>query len=191
MSRPRGAGGVAVHNGLIYYAGGLRDGQAVPWFDVYDPARDRWSRLPDMPRAREHFHAALVGGRLYAVGGRTVDIDATLSPTDAYDFSRRAWRTGLAPILTQRGGFAAAVIQGRIVIIGGENDAGASDAVESYDPQADAWRRLAPMPTARHGIQAVVCNGAAYVVDGGTAKGGGHETAVQEALFPAGGGGCG
>jgi hypothetical protein len=191
MPRPRGAGGVAVHNGLIYYAGGLQDGRAVPWFDVYDPVRDRWSRLPDMPRAREHFHAAVLDSRFYAVGGRTVDIDATLSPTDAYDFSRQAWSTGLAPIPTQRGGFAAAVIEGRIVVIGGETDAGASDAVESYDPQADAWRRLAPMPTARHGIQAIVCNGAAYIVDGGTAKGGGHETAVQEAFFPAGGGGCG
>ena len=188
---PPWCGGVAVHNGLIYYAGGLQDGRAVPWFDVYDPVRDRWSRLPDMPRAREHFHAAVLDSRFYAVGGRTVDIDATLSPTDAYDFSRRAWSTGLAPIPTQRGGFAAAVIEGRIVVIGGETDAGASDAVESYDPQADAWRRLAPMPTARHGIQAIVCNGAAYVVDGGTAKGGGHETAVQEAFFPAGRGGCG
>ena len=191
MPRPRGAGGVAVREGLIYYAGGLHDGRAVPWFDVYDPARDRWSQLPDMPRAREHFHAVALEGKLYAIGGRTVDIEATVSPTDAYDFSRRAWTTGLAPIPTQRAGFGAAVIDGDIVVIGGENAAGASDAVESYDPRADAWRKLAPMPTARHGIQAVVCDGAAYLVDGGTAKGGGNETAVHEALFPAGGRGCG
>jgi glucose/arabinose dehydrogenase len=191
MPRARGAGGVAVHSGLIYYAGGLHGGEAVPWFDVYDPASDRWSRLPDMPRAREHFHAAVATGKLYAIGGRMLDIGATVSPTDAYDFSRHAWITGFAPMPTERAGFAAAVIAGRIVIIGGENAAGASDAVESYDPQANAWRKLAPMPTARHGIEAVACNGAAYVVDGGTAQGGGHETAVHEALFAGVGEGCG
>jgi N-acetylneuraminic acid mutarotase len=143
-----------------------------------------------MPRAREHFHAAVVQGKLFAVGGRTLDIDATLSPTDAYDFSRRAWGTGLAPIPTERAGFAAAVIDGRLVVIGGENAGGASDAVESYDPGARVWRRLAPMPTARHGIQAVVCGGAAYVVNGGTVKGGGHETAAHEAFFAGDGLGC-
>ena len=190
MPRPRGAGGVAAHDGLIYYAGGLHEGKAVRWFDAYDPARDRWSTLPDMPRPREHFHAAVVGGKLFAIGGRTVDLDATISPTDAYDFSKGAWTTGLAPIPTQRAGFAAGVIGGRIFVIGGENGAGASDAVEAYDPLTNRWRKLAPMPTARHGIQAAICNGAAYVVDGGTAKGGGHETAVQEAFFPAGGEGC-
>jgi hypothetical protein len=57
-TRGRGAGGVAVHQGKIYYAGGLHDGVAVKWFDVYDPAANTWTVLPDMPRVREHFHAA-------------------------------------------------------------------------------------------------------------------------------------
>jgi hypothetical protein len=36
--RRRGAGGVAVHDGKIYYAGGIHDGRAVDWLDRYDPA---------------------------------------------------------------------------------------------------------------------------------------------------------
>ncbi len=191
MPRPRGAGGIAVHDGVILYAGGLSDGKPVPWVDAYDPRRDRWSRLPDMPRPREHFHAAIVGDRLYAIGGRDLEIDATISATDAYDFSRREWITGLARIPTERGGFAVAVIEGQIVVIGGENAAGASDAVESYDPRSNTWRGLAPMPTARHGIEAAVCDGVAYIAGGGTEKGGGHDTAVHEALFPDRGAGCG
>ena len=47
--RERGAGGVAVHEGKIYYAGGLHDGTVVPWFDVYDPVARTWTVLPDMP----------------------------------------------------------------------------------------------------------------------------------------------
>jgi hypothetical protein len=39
------------------------------------------------------------------------------------------------------------------------------------------------MPTARHGIEAAVCNGGVYVPDGGTKQGGGGQTAVQEVFF--------
>ena len=49
MPRPRGAGGVAVHQGKIYYAGGLSAGSAGSWFDVYDPATNTWTQLPNMP----------------------------------------------------------------------------------------------------------------------------------------------
>lgn len=112
--RGRGAGGTAVYNGKIYYAGGLHDGAAVPWFDVYDPATDSWTQLVDMPRARDHFHAVVVGGRLYVTGGRNLDINATTPATDAYDFAMGSWSTGLAPLPTPRGGFAAAALGSEI-----------------------------------------------------------------------------
>ena len=63
-ARGRGAGGVAVHDGKIYYAGGLHDGDAVNWFDVYDPEANTWPQLPDMPTARDHFHAVVLDGKL-------------------------------------------------------------------------------------------------------------------------------
>ena len=68
----RGAGGVAVYGNRIYYAGGLRDSVAVNWFDAYDPVADTWTRLPDLPTAKDHFHAAVLGSRLYAISGRQV-----------------------------------------------------------------------------------------------------------------------
>jgi hypothetical protein len=43
------------------------------------------------------------------------------------------------------------------------------------------WRTLAP--TARHGIQAAVCNGGVYVAAGGTVQGGGGPTDVHEVSF--------
>jgi hypothetical protein len=191
MKRPRGAGGVAVHGGKIYYAGGLHRGAAVAWFDVYDPQTDSWSRLPDMPRARDHFQAAVVGGRLYAIGGRNRDIDATTTANDAFDFRQGRWATGLASLPTARGGFAAAAVGDEIVVIGGEREDGAVAAVEAYDTATDSWRTLDPMPTPRHGIQAAVCGGAIYVAAGGTTPGGGDPTDVTEALFLRDQSGCG
>ena len=181
--RERGAGGVAVYDGKIYYAGGLHDGTAVPWFDVYDPVARSWTVLPDMPRAKDHFDAAVVGDRFYAIGGRATAIVATTTANDAFDLRSGSWITTLAPLPTARGGFATAVLGALVLVIGGEGGGATFAAVEAYDTLSDKWRALAPMPTARHGIQAAVCNGGVYIADGGTTEGGGSPTSVQEVYF--------
>jgi len=181
--RARGAGGIAVYGGKIYYAGGLHDGVVVPWFDVYDPATKSWTKLPDMPRARDHFHAAVVDGRLYAIGGRAKDINAVTKANDAYDFARSSWQSGLAPLPTARGGFAAAVLGKEVLIVGGEGNGKAYDTVEAYDTSKNTWRTLEPMPTARHGIQAAVCNGGVYIAAGGKIQGGSGPTDAHEVFF--------
>jgi lysophospholipase L1-like esterase/N-acetylneuraminic acid mutarotase len=188
MPRGRGAGGVAVHQGKIYYAGGLHDGVAVPWFDVYDPAANSWTQLPDMPTARDHFHGAVVNGKFYAIGGRKSEVgnNATTKVNEAYNFSTGQWQTGFAPLPTARGGFAAPVHDDEIFIIGGEGGGIAHSKVEAYNTSTNSWRTLAPMPTARHGIQAAVCNGGFYIAGGGKQQGGGGLTDVHEVFFPEG-----
>ncbi|CAN5891966.1 hypothetical protein BH23ACT11_BH23ACT11_21420 [soil metagenome] len=184
--RGRGAGGVAVYAGKIYYAGGLHEGSAVPWVDEYDPTANSWSQLPDMPRARDHFQAAVVDGEFYAIGGRDTGINATTAANDSYNLASGTsgtWSTDGALLPTQRGGFAAAVLGNEILIIGGEGDGKSYDQVEAYDTTSNTWRELAPMPTARHGIQAAVCNGGVYVAAGGEVQGGGSKTNVHEAFF--------
>ncbi len=184
--RERGAGGVGIYGGKIYYAGGLHDGVAVPWFDVYDPVTNRWASLANMPEARDHFQGAVVGQRFYAIGGRVTTIDATTRVNDAYDLTAGAWMTGLAPLPTARGGSAVAVIGTKVFVIGGEGGGQAFSTVEAYDTGTNSWSGLTPMPTARHGIEAAVCNGGLYVADGGTQQGGAAPTNVQQAFFPGG-----
>jgi N-acetylneuraminic acid mutarotase len=183
MPRGRGAGGVAVHQGKIYYAGGLASGVAVPWFDVYDPVANTWKQLPDMPTARDHFHAAVVNGKFYAIGGRNKDINATTTVNQAYDLATGSWQTGLAPLPTARGGFAAAALGDEILIIGGEGGSKTFATVEAYNTSMNTWRTLASMPTPRHGIQAAVCNGGVYVAAGGKIQGGGSPSDVHEVFF--------
>ena len=192
--RERGAGGVAVYNGKIYYAGGLHDGQAKPWFDVYDPASNSWSKLPDMPRDRDHFQAAVVGGKFYAIGGRDSLIDATTPAMDTYDLTKgvsSSWQTLSQKLPTPRGGFAAAVLGQEILIIGGEGGGRAYNTVEAFNTSTGSWRTLEPMPTARHGTQGAVCDGGVYVAAGGTKQGGGGATNAHEMFSLDGTGGCG
>ena len=183
MTRGRGAGGVAVYQGKIYYAGGLNNGSAVPWFDVYDPVANTWTQLQDMPRPRDHFHAAVVNGKFYAIGGRNTAINATTTANDVYNFATGSWSMGLAPLPTARGGFASAVIGSEILIIGGEGGGNTFNTVEAYDANLNTWRTLAPMPTARHGIQAAVCNDGVYVAAGGATQGGSNPTDIHQVFF--------
>jgi len=191
MPAARGAGGVAVHDGKIYYAGGLADGIAVTRFEVYDPGTNRWSRLPDLPEAKDHFQAAVLGGRFYAIGGRDGDLGKERTSNLAYDFATRRWVTGLSELPTARGGFATTVLDGQILVMGGEGLDGIFHQVEAYDPARDTWRELEPMPSGRHGIEAVVCGGAVYVVDGGAKPYGDHPTDTTQVYLPRPGAGCG
>ena len=186
--RGRGAGGVAVRGGKLYYAGGLHTNSAgtttaVKWFDVYDPATNVWTELPDMPTARDHFHGAVLDGSFWAIGGRNKSITATTPVNESYSFSSNSWTTGHKPLPGPRGGFGAVVSGCEILIIGGEGG-GTFNRVDAYRPGANSWRTLTPMPTARHGIQAAELNGQIYVAAGGRTEGGGAKTDIHERFTP-------
>ncbi|HEV2814211.1 MAG TPA: hypothetical protein VGW10_13235 [Solirubrobacteraceae bacterium] len=182
--RERGAGAVAVHDGRIIYAGGQRIVHdplprrvPVAEVDLYDPATDTWSRLPDMPTPRDHLGLAVVGDAAYAIGGRKLRFDLPVTATEALDLTTRQWRTDLAPIPTSRGGHATGVVGGRIFAIGGESPhpqpptplhVHAHDDVEAYDPAEDAWRPMARMPFGRYGIQAAMHDRGIWIAGGGT-----------------------
>jgi N-acetylneuraminic acid mutarotase len=177
--RDRGAAGVAVYQGQIYVAGGYHNLASVGYFDRYDPATDTWTSLPDMPDHRDHVAAAVVGNRLYVIGGRDHGVGPQ-STNDAFDFTTGKWVTGLAPLPTARAGSAAAVFGNQIMVIGGEIVGATFANNEAYDTVTNTWSVLASMPTARHGIQAAMYDGAAHIADGGTKSGGGGATDIQE-----------
>lgn len=183
LPQGRGAGGVAVFENRIYYAGGLSGFAPQPSFFVYDPVANTWEALPPMPNSRDHFHAAVLNGTFYAIGGREARINATIPFVDAFDFETQTWTTLPTELPTERGGFAAAVLGDEILVIGGEGGGNTYGTVEAYRPAANTWRTLAPLPTPRHGVQAAVCNGGVYLAAGGIVQGVGPSTAHEAFSF--------
>ena len=178
----RGASGVAVLDGRIVVAGGLR-GVSVTDASVFDPQTNAWSPLQPLAVARDHLGAATVDGRVYAVTGRAQGVlKADLEVLDAATgtWSRRA------DIPTARGGVAAAELLGRLVVLGGEGNAadpaGVFHQTESYLPSADAWQSHTPMQTARHGIGAAAV-GSSLFVPGGATRAGFGAVAVNESFM--------
>ena len=75
------------------------------------------------------------------------------------------WRAA-APMPAPRGRFAQAAADGKILVIGGLTEWGATDRVECYDPTLDRWERRAPKPTAIGNVGAAVVDGLVYVPGG-------------------------
>ncbi|MDQ2075203.1 kelch repeat-containing protein [Marinimicrobium sp. ABcell2] len=184
--RRRGASGVVVHEGLIYLVGGNTRGHMsgyVPWLDVFDPETESWTQLPDAPHARDHFHAAVIDGQIYAAAGRTSSHDTgevmslTVGPVDVYDIADQRWHTLEAPLPTQRAGTATLTFNGLLVVLGGESGSQVEShhEVEAYNPETNQWVSLPPLPVGRHGTQATLFEDELHIVAGSENRGGGPE----------------
>ena len=181
--RRRGAAGVVVHGEWIYVIGGIRDGHRggyVAWADRYNPTTDVWEVLPDAPRPRDHFAAAVVRDEIVAAGGRTTSqatgkvFDLTVGEVDVFDTVTKQWRTLPEPIPTPRAGTAAVALGNEVWVIGGESgsQAEAHREVEAVDVQTGAWRKLPELSVGRHGMGACVIDGVIYVAAGCGQRGG-------------------
>ena len=77
--RRRGSAGAVVYRGKFYLVCGIINGHAgshTRWLDVYDPISGEWKRLADAPHNRDHFHAAVIDGKIYVAGGRNTLSDS-------------------------------------------------------------------------------------------------------------------
>ena len=177
--RLRGGAGAVVHDGLIYLVAGHQLGHSsghVPWLDSFNPRTGEWRKLADAPRPRDHFQAVVVNGKLYAVAGRRSAaasghaLDLTIPEVDVYDFASGQWSTlpATANLPTQRAGVSTVVMNGTIIVIGGESaaDFRMHTEVEALNLDTMRWTTLAPLNHGRHGTGAILHGGKIYVAAG-------------------------
>jgi N-acetylneuraminic acid mutarotase len=137
--------------------------------EVYDPDANRWTALAAIPTPRDHLAVAAVDGLLYAIGGR---INGNYAQPRCQRSLQSSDRPLAAAFAHSHGAqrIAAAVLQGRIFVVGGEAPTGTFHQVEAYDPKSDRWTGHARMPTPRHGLGAAVHAGRIYVISGGDTR---------------------
>ncbi len=191
VGRRRGSAGLVVYNDKFYLLAGNTLGHSggyVPWFDEYDPTTGMWTELTDAPRSRDHFHAAVINGKLYAASGRlTGGPGGTFAPViaevDVYDFATSTWST-LPPdqnIPTPRAAALVANFNDKLIVAGGETSiAGPAETVtEIYDPAAQVWKTGEPLIYPRHGTQAIVSGNGIITAAGSPSQGGGNQKNME------------
>ncbi|MCL2288400.1 MAG: hypothetical protein FWC33_04405 [Candidatus Bathyarchaeota archaeon] len=131
---------------------------------------DHWNTKASMNRARANLGVAVVDGKIYAIGGYTVEdnnfVAVFVGTNECYDPVSNTWVT-LEPMPTPRAGFAIATYQGKIYCIGGDNSAeeGMPNGLcsnEFYDPITDSWSSKSDAPFFGP-VQAAVVNGKIFV----------------------------
>lgn len=174
---PRTEVAVAASDAEFFVLGGfVEDGAVVTTVEVYDAASDGWHAAPDLPLALHHHAAVAVDGTVYVFGGFVhppvpVGAGAVVLPvvTDA------AWKLApggtswqaVAALPAPRAAGGAAVVDGRVVLVGGlGRDLELLDAVHVYDPAADAWAEAAPLPTPRDHLGVAALDGKVYAAAG-------------------------
>ena len=175
ISDPRGSHGLAAANGVVYAiaGGGIKSNLATAEAldvvsDTSSDVDSKWRNAGVVAEARHAVSACNTGDwGVCAIGGWA---DGN-SCTGAVDFlnlrtdnTSTTWTT-LAPLNTPRKLHGAAGLpDGRLFVFGGrigdEARVGPIAGAEAYDPSADAWRDIRPLP---FGACACACSDGDFV----------------------------
>ncbi|KAM6151474.1 kelch-like protein 34 [Rhynchocyon petersi] len=137
----------AVGEGLLAVGGLGANGEALASVEMYDLRRDRWTAVGSLPRAL-HGHAGTVGDRgiVYISGGKAGRGEggaSSLRDMFALSPGEQAW-SKRAPMGTARFGHHMAALRGAVFAFLGRYEP--FSEIERYDPDADQWTRLRPLP---------------------------------------------
>lgn len=152
--------------------------QTVPNVDCYDPVKNAWSPLAPIPDKRGWFGAAMIGGKIYCIGGKRIRSEQEKKDSgdprqyeyrpslNIYDPAVDRWTVG-PPMRAPRAGCAAAALDGKLYVIGGsEQGNGFLNRVEIYDPATNTWQEGPPIPDGREDLGAAAVGGKIYVIGG-------------------------
>jgi N-acetylneuraminic acid mutarotase len=160
---PRRTGlAMVAYQGSVYRIGGweAKNAGGEKWnlhssrdFARFDEKTSQWVDLAPLPRGRSSHDAAVVGSKLYVVGGWELagegggDWHTTAYVCDLAQKQPR-WQEIAKPPFMRRA-LAVAGHAGKLYVIGGMNDSNeTTTAVAIYDPQSSAWSEGPAVPGA-------------------------------------------
>jgi len=183
LRHPRAAGGAAVVGGKIVVVGGRvgNPEQLVTQTEVYDGTG--WRDAADIPVPGDHLAVTADSSYLYAVGGREFTAGSNKSVVQRYDPKADRWDV-LPPTPEPVSGAGAAIVDGQLLVAGGERVTGVFTTVQAYDLTASnaTWTTLPSLTPGRHGLGVTAIGKTLYAIGGATKAGHTASTKLVAAL---------
>ncbi len=145
-------------NGRLYLMGGRGNRPT----EAYDPTTAKWTAMGLPPFEINHFQPVVVAGLVYIVGAFTGSYpnETNVPNVWTWDPSTDQWTQGaLIPAARRRGSNGAFVRDGKIYLLGGNNqghNGGARPWFDEFDPVSQTWQVLPDAPRARDHFSTVV-----------------------------------
>ena len=141
----------------------------------------RWTKAAPFPEPDEELYGVSANGKMYVMGG----FGNVRGKNYEYDAASDRW-TKKAPMPRPVHHEALAEYRGKIYVFGGfvapAAGGGAWEPIDNaweYDPAADSWKTLAPLPGKRGSSVAVQVNDKIYIIGGATTAEGSKDTAIS------------
>ena len=208
MHVPSQSPGLVAWKGNVYRVGGLsftnQTGEETAFnslaiFAKYDVKTNTWKELASLPTPRSSLDAAVVGDKLYVVGGWNLQGGSSSDApwhedALAFDLTKEdgKWETIATPPFQTRA-LAAAAHDGKLWVMGGmKSNNGITREVHNYDPASNTWSKGPELPgegQAGFAISAFATGGRLYyngsegIVNVLKKDGSGWES-VERLLFP-------
>lgn len=197
LPEPRHHPMVMVAEGRLNIVGGYGRSEAGEWTNTTTAwvlEDHRWTPAPALPSPQAEAVGVGIGDRLHLVTGRSPADGANGQWNDQADTDRHLvridgrWETA-RPAPAARNSAAAAVLDGALWVGGGRTvSGGGTGRLDRYDPVADRWDTLAPIPRS-YASNSQVGGGLAMVALGGKLVAFGGEWFAPRSAGGGGGGG--
>ena len=155
-------------NGRLYVTGGSDGERPNNLLSAFDPERNEWTHLQQMPRARWRHCAVAAAGKIYVGGGLGSASAVPLNDVAVFDPGSGSW-SSVAPLPAASAGAACTALDSRIYRFGGATaTAPASDTAWVFDTGSGQWQLLAPLPVPLAGSAAAVVGREIWIINGTT-----------------------
>ncbi|KAF1989311.1 galactose oxidase [Aulographum hederae CBS 113979] len=167
---PRQEHAVVAVNTTLYVIGGMTSlaNSSVDIVEVFDTVNSSWSTAPPLPLGMNHPNAAVVGKRVWVLGGLTGQGIVAVGKGFVLDGGK--WlEVEAMPEGSERGAAAGGVWKTKVFIAGGKKvlSAESLDAVSSFDTESGVWdTSLPPLPEPRDHACGLVVGDQFFVVGG-------------------------
>ena len=126
-----------------------------PFASRYSLQNNKWTKIATMKRERCNFSLNAVSGRLYAIGGDSMQVDKprnedSVSACECYNPHTDEWMS-VQPIPGYRTEHAAATWRHFLFVSGGLDRDIVLSSMCCYNTKTDVWEHKAPMLTPRAG----------------------------------------